>query len=95
MIPPEIRCPNHIEIDADKGKSTATVKWVIPLATDNSGFQPKLKTEPPNIIPPQTFAIGDHHFLYVAIDHSGLSSNCTMYIRVLGNSVFWYLVIIL
>lgn len=87
-IPPEIRCPNHIVVAADKGKNTVTVGWEIPHATDNSGFAPKLKTEPPNIIPPRTFTIGDHHLLYIAIDHSGLNSSCTMYIRVLGNAVF-------
>ena len=69
------------------------MKWKIPEAYDNDGYEPKLMTNPPNIIPPRTFPIGDHKFQYIAIDRSGLKSSCPVYIRVLGNSLISFLLL--
>lgn len=83
-IPPDIMCPPIIMIRANEGSNIATVTWSVPHPTDNSGYTPTLITNPSNIFPGQDFTIGSHKFQYIATDHAGLNSSCTMKIEVVG-----------
>lgn len=83
ITPPDIIChPSYIEVPAEEGKNVAKVNWYEPAPSDNSGYPPTLKVNPPNIFPNQMFSIGQHEVEYIATDGVGLSSNCTVIIRV-------------
>ena len=53
----------------DKGKVTATVSWVEPTATDNSGETIVVSLEGGRMDVP--YSVGSHPFKYIAADSAG------------------------
>ncbi|XP_071944824.1 hyalin-like [Antedon mediterranea] len=59
-------CPNDTTVNTTNGLPTATVSWIEPTATDNSGFRLFINT----ITSESMFPIGDSLVTYTAVDLS-------------------------
>ena len=80
--PPEINCVEDRSVETDAGKSTATVLWQTPMATDNSGETPTVTCEPESEI---NFIIGHTTVQCEAVDGSGNRAECNFNIHVTGD----------
>ena len=60
---------------------SALVNWTEPVATDNSGLTPKMRT---NYHSPQKFGKGAHVIVYSAMDQSENKATCTFTVVVTG-----------
>ncbi|XP_033116115.1 sushi, von Willebrand factor type A, EGF and pentraxin domain-containing protein 1-like [Anneissia japonica] len=81
VTPPELNdCPENIELGNDPGLSSASVMWIPPSASDNSGLDPILTS---NFNPGDSFEIGNTDVKYVATDVNQLKSQpCTFTVTV-------------
>ena len=66
---------------AERDTFSALVNWTEPVATDNSGLTPKMRT---NYHSPQKFGKGAHVIVYSAMDQSGNKATCTFTVVVTG-----------
>ena len=73
---------------AERGLFSAHVNWSKPVATDNSGVPPSVKS---NYQPPQRFSQGTHVIIYTAEDQSGNKATCSFTIEVIGNNYLFCL----
>ncbi|GIY40258.1 sushi, von Willebrand factor type A, EGF and pentraxin domain-containing protein 1 [Caerostris extrusa] len=80
--PPELTCPPPVEVEADKGSKGAVVTWRIPQPTDNSGFVPKLLSQPADVFPGVYLEIGHTFVNYTAVDHVCHKKSCNFEIVV-------------
>ena len=79
-------CPaSPLLLYAERGLFSAQVNWSKPVATDNSGVPPTVKS---NYQPPQRFSRGTHMIMYTAEDQSGNKATCSFTIEVIGNTMF-------
>ena len=80
-INPVIRCPNAVVAYVAGGVTSTRVTWPPATATDNSGQQPSLTSNPAlNSI----FTLGFSTVMYTATDQSGNRATCTFPVNVIG-----------
>ncbi|XP_033625680.1 serine-rich adhesin for platelets-like [Asterias rubens] len=79
-INPVIRCPNAVVAYVAGGVTSTRVTWPPATATDNSGQQPSLTSNPAlNSI----FTLGFSTVMYTATDQSGNRATCTFPVNVI------------
>ncbi|XP_076471526.1 P-selectin-like isoform X2 [Babylonia areolata] len=79
--PPDISCPRDITAPAPRGKTSATVTWTVPTATDPNGGRPSVsQTRGPG--PGSWFPEGNTLIEYTARDSTGRTDSCSFYVRV-------------
>ncbi|PFX23090.1 Low-density lipoprotein receptor-related protein 6 [Stylophora pistillata] len=76
-------CPGNMVVYAPECSSTASVNWIEPTATDNSGH---LTIGYPLIRPPINLSIGLYYVLYSASDSSKNRVNCTFIVQIARKS---------
>lgn len=85
MLPPSFgdSCPmDPLLVHTESGKFSAVVTWQVPVASDNSGIPPEVRS---NVVdPPHRMAEGTHVVIYTATDMSGNKAVCSIDIRVVG-----------
>ena len=69
---------------ATECSSSASLSWIEPKATDNSG---QVAISYPAIRPPVNLTIGLYNILYSATDSSGNRANCTFIVQVASKSL--------
>ena len=83
-------CPQNIIATADRGNTSASVTWIPPAATDNSGVVPDIMHFGKG--PGQRFPAGEHSIRYIASDKRGNVGECKFKIIVrgivLGKAIF-------
>lgn len=77
-------CPLVQNVIAERGKTTATVRWNKVTAEDNDG-KPML-TASPNVISPHEFSEGSHTVTYTATDQSENTNVCYFKVNVQGST---------
>ncbi|XP_056156472.1 LOW QUALITY PROTEIN: sushi, von Willebrand factor type A, EGF and pentraxin domain-containing protein 1 [Lampris incognitus] len=80
--PPWIQCPPDVMAETDERRSTASVGWNAPTATDNSREEVVVQMKP-MYSPPQLFPIGTETITYIATDRSGNQANCSFTVTVI------------
>ncbi|XP_077983821.1 sushi, von Willebrand factor type A, EGF and pentraxin domain-containing protein 1-like [Glandiceps talaboti] len=75
--PPEIECPETVQVSTDAGLSSALVQWALPRMSDNSGLEATVSVQPVGLQSPHRFNIGSHVITYTATDANGLSTSCS------------------
>nr|XP_054749016.1 serine-rich adhesin for platelets-like [Lytechinus pictus] len=75
-------CPSSITLNADNDKSTATVMWTEPTASDNSGFQ----TLTSDYSSGSSFPGGTTNVTYISTDDAGNTQICSFDVTVIGNA---------
>ena len=75
-------CPQNIIATADRGNTSASVTWIPPAATDNSGVVPDIMHFGKG--PGQRFPAGEHSIRYIASDKRGNVGECKFKIIVRG-----------
>ncbi|XP_070176422.1 scavenger receptor cysteine-rich domain-containing protein DMBT1-like isoform X2 [Littorina saxatilis] len=80
--PPVVTCPGNPNPIAEKGKTSATVNWLTPRATDNSGALPTVVT---SMTSPIVLNEGSYTVTATAFDGQGLSSTCSFTVTVIVN----------
>ena len=77
-------CPaSPLIVYAERGLFSAQVNWTEPVATDNSGVQPAVKS---NYQPPQRLSQGTHVIIYTAVDQSGNKATCSFLVKIKGKN---------
>ncbi|XP_025112202.1 deleted in malignant brain tumors 1 protein-like isoform X2 [Pomacea canaliculata] len=76
--PPKITCPYNINVNAEKGKTSATVSWSPIVASDNSGSVTVITS----MTSPIVLNEGMYTITAKAFDSSGLSSSCSFSVNV-------------
>ncbi|XP_072175625.1 uncharacterized protein [Diadema setosum] len=77
--PPDLSgCSGNLSVSTDMGNDTATVTWMPPTASDNSGSASLLSTYDPG----DAFPIGSTDVNYTAVDGSGNTFTCIFTISV-------------
>ncbi|XP_071804899.1 uncharacterized protein [Asterias amurensis] len=77
--PPSYSCLNNMEVSTDSGVANATVKWMVPQATDNVGIVNVTASHMPGVV----VDLGNNIMVeYVAIDAAGLTDTCNFSITV-------------
>ncbi|XP_052833673.1 sushi, von Willebrand factor type A, EGF and pentraxin domain-containing protein 1 [Octopus bimaculoides] len=79
--PPQIFCPDNIDVEADENSHMTNVTWVLPLAYDNSGLVPSITTIPA-VQPPARFPIGVTLVTYIAQDANKNRQECKFNVTV-------------
>ena len=83
-------CPQNIIATADRGNTSASVTWIPPAATDNSGVVPDIMHFGKG--PGERFPAGEHSIRYIASDKRGNVGECKFKIIVrgivLGKAIF-------
>ena len=77
-------CPDNMVFYATECSSSASLSWIEPRATDNSG---QVAISYPAIRPPVNRTIGLYSVLYSATDSSGNRANCTFIVQVASKSL--------
>ena len=75
-------CPQNIIATADRGNTSASVTWIPPAATDNSGVVPDIMHFGKG--PGERFPAGEHSIRYIASDKRGNVGECKFKIIVRG-----------
>merc|ERR1711962_9607 len=76
-------CPANQVVGPDAGSTVATVSWVEPTATDNSGMEPGVAR---SHTPPATFPVNTiTRVSYIFFDNSGNFASCAFTITVSGS----------
>ena len=75
---------NDIEQDTDSGQPYATVIWIVPTATDNSGNTPTVTVTPSYYNPPIQLNIGTYPVSYTATDTASNAATFSFTITVRG-----------
>ena len=78
---PTVICPPNQTIENDLTKSTATVIWTTPLATDNSKLIPTVTCNKQN---GSQFEIGATEVMCQAVDRAGNQATCSFIVDVAG-----------
>ena len=78
--PKILNVPDDRTVNIQIGETSATVTWMTPTATDNSG----VVTLDATLDPPQTLAIGTHTVQYTARDSAGRTATDSFMITVQG-----------
>ena len=73
-----------MEVTTDVGKANATVKWQVPVPTDNSNNSLNLR----GLYPPQVLNVGQTYIRYHVTDSAGLNASCVFSINVKG-TILW------
>lgn len=83
-------CPQNIIATADRGNTSASVTWIPPTATDNSGVVPDILHFGKGS--GERFPAGEHSIRYIASDKRGNVGECKFKIIVrgivLGKAIF-------
>ncbi|XP_068737640.1 uncharacterized protein [Montipora capricornis] len=74
MAPTFQNCSSNIIETADRGLTSATVTWIVPMATDNSGSIPNITHFGKQ--PGERFLAGEHTIKYLASDETGNIAKC-------------------
>ena len=69
----------------ESGQFSAVVNWKVPVATDNSGIPPEVRSNFQD--PQQRMVEGSHMVIYSATDMSGNKALCSITIKVVGRRV--------
>ncbi|KAG1659003.1 Sushi, von Willebrand factor type A, EGF and pentraxin domain-containing protein 1 [Nymphon striatum] len=80
---PRIQCQPAIMVKSELGSDFAWVEWTAPSVWDNSGFAPKIESNPYYQKNKAKFKIGKHKITYKVTDASLLTSVCDVHITVL------------
>ncbi|XP_043916972.1 sushi, von Willebrand factor type A, EGF and pentraxin domain-containing protein 1 isoform X2 [Protopterus annectens] len=80
--PPEIICPNNIEVETLEHQNFAQVFWSHPKVKDNSGEEVSIQSIPP-FSPPYQFPIGEMMIAYTATDKAKNTASCSFNINVI------------
>ncbi|XP_041480192.1 uncharacterized protein LOC121427594 isoform X25 [Lytechinus variegatus] len=75
-------CPSSVTLNADNDKSTATVMWTEPTASDNSGFQNLTSDYSSG----SSFPGGTTNVTYISTDNAGNTQICSFDVTVIGNA---------
>ena len=75
---------NNIAQGTDTGESYATVAWIVPTATDNSGNTPTVTVTPANYVPPMQLNIGTYTVMYTATDPASNTATLSFTITITG-----------
>jgi len=79
--PPEITCPDFIDVDNDLGACGAVVRFITPTATDDTDSNPTV-TQTNGLPSGSEFPIGASTIVFTATDASGNTATCTLDILV-------------
>lgn len=88
VLPPSfgLKCPaSPLLVYAERDMFSAEVNWTEPLATDNSGFTPRVTS---NYQPPQRLSQGIHVIIYTAEDQSMNKATCSFTVKVTGANYY-------
>ena len=80
QTPQVYNCPSDITTYVASGSTSATVTWIVPVATDNDAVDSLVS----NYNSPATLLVGEYDVVYVARDPSGNIKECTFKVSIIG-----------
>ncbi|XP_038070381.1 hyalin-like isoform X2 [Patiria miniata] len=81
-INPTISCQADIVRYVRSSSQNVTVSWPSPTATDDSGVQPSVTSNPDYPTPSGSFGVGQHTITYTARDEARNEASCTVTINI-------------